>query len=850
MKMEKMHVVPHSHWDREWYMSFSKHRYRLVQLIDDVLEYLENGEFPYYQMDGQFIPIEDYLEIRPQNKKRIEKLVQEGRLLIGPWYVLQDEYLIGGECNIRNLAYGMDESKKLGKVSMIGHMPDSFGNISQMPQILQGFGIDNAVFGRGITPILFGWDTLPEYKESASEVKWKAPDGSTIIGVQMTCWYDNARELPVDKKTLQQKLEKLTTVMSKVQATPYYLGMNGCDHQPLQKNLPKAIEMANELGYPLEISNLERYVDSVRPYADTFYEVVGELNSQKTDGYGALRNTASARIYIKQLNYKAEYALCSLLEPLYTMNMLAGGEYDQDILDYSWKTLLKNYPHDSICCCSVDQVLRDMEGRFNAVIDTCESAINDISTHFVSNESVFNSSENIVVYNFSPFSMDEWVEVDLLFSADDVNREFSIREENGTEVPFEEISREVKKLYELPDDSFRIIHEKCVVKIRIFPNVEGFGYKVLHISNDKPISKPSIFYKDGRIETESIILTINENGSFDLFDKRNQKTYQNQNIYEYVGDIGNEYETKCFGNTITSANSKAEIVITVNDYTAEVKIQNEMRIPKMFNKEANAFEGTDSLKIETILTVYNNSPIVQIRTKFINNCENYRLRALFQYECQHEYCTADSPFDMIQRNIKPEKEWKNPNNSDRMNAFIEYADAHGGVAISGKGIHEYEIYKDQKTVGVTLLRAVGEMGDWFYFSTPEAQCKGVMDVSYAFIPLLKEDEIDNICRLYSFYKPSLFAQSCATLKGELKEHYFFKFVRKGIINCSAIKRAKDGNGTIIRLYNPSKYDGEVDFEMVGLKQIFYCNLDESIEREIYGNSISVKAKKIITLKIV
>ena len=848
--MKKMHIVPHSHWDREWYMSFSKHRYKLIQLIDEVIEELEKGNFPYFQMDGQFIPIEDYLEIRPHNRERIKALVQSGKLLIGPWYVLQDEYLIGGEANVRNLAYGIEESKKFGRVSMVGHMPDAFGNISQMPQILQGFGIDNAIFGRGITPILWGCDDIPTYPESASELKWTSPDGTSVIGVQMSCWYDNARELPTEKDALSTKLHKLTKVMSKIQATPYYLGMNGCDHQPLQKDLPEAVQLANELGYPLEISNLERYVNDVRPYASSFLEVVGELNSQKTSGYKILVNTASTRIYMKQLNYKAEYMLNGLLEPLYSLNYMAGGEYDQDVLDYSWKTLLKNYPHDSICCCSIDQVIKDMEGRFHAVIDTCEMAIEDISPRLVSQESIFNDCKNVVVYNLSPFATSEWVETELMFNVDNADSPFHLIDEEGKNIPFEEISREMKKVYELPRDSFRIIHEKCIVKVRILVSVDGFGYKILHIcEGEQPKQSAIILFEDKQIETENIILTINSNGSFNLFDKRSKKLYERQNIYEYIGDIGDEYNTELAGEPITTEKTVANITVDVTDYTAIIKICNEMQIPKYYNSNLKAFEKQETLTIETTLMVNYNSPMVKINTKFVNKCENYRLRALFNYNCQKDYCTADIPFDMARRNLIREKEWENPNNDDRMNAFVEYADQFGGILISGKGIHEYEVKGTEKIAGITLLRAVGKMGDWFDFSTPEAQCKGESDISYAFIPLLDEYDEQGVLEGYSFYKPCLYAQGCANVKNGLSDLTFFRFKRNGIVQCSAVKRANDGNGIIVRLYNPTSKDVNVKFDSFKETRIFACNLDESVITEIYNQKLMIPAKKIMSFKI-
>ena len=139
MEKKTLHIVSHSHWDREWYMSFEQHRMRLVELFDTLIETMENHpEYKYYHMDGQYVVIEDYLEVRPQMKDRLFKLIGEDRIQIGPWYVLQDEYLTSGEANVRNMLYGIKLCKSIGADPvMCGYFPDAFGNISQAPQILR-----------------------------------------------------------------------------------------------------------------------------------------------------------------------------------------------------------------------------------------------------------------------------------------------------------------------------------------------------------------------------------------------------------------------------------------------------------------------------------------------------------------------------------------------------------------------------------------------------------------------------------------------------------------------------------------------------------------------------------------
>ena len=206
-----LHIIPHSHWDREWYLPFETHRTRLVKLFDTLIELMEkNPDYTYYHMDGQFVVIEDYLEIRPQMKDRLLALIKADRIQIGPWYILQDEYLTSGEANVRNMLYGIKLCKNFGADPvMSGYFPDAFGNISQAPQILRGFDIDNAIFGRGLNDMGADNVVVKQNGITKSEMLWQSPDGSEVIGIMFANWYCNAMELPTDKEALAAKLENV-----------------------------------------------------------------------------------------------------------------------------------------------------------------------------------------------------------------------------------------------------------------------------------------------------------------------------------------------------------------------------------------------------------------------------------------------------------------------------------------------------------------------------------------------------------------------------------------------------------------------------------------------------------------
>ncbi len=169
MAQHTLTFVSHTHWDREWYQPFQAFRIRLVQLMDKLLEILDRDPtYRCFMLDGQTIVLEDYLAIRPEQASAIRRQVAAGRLLIGPWYILPDEFLVSPESTIRNLLVGAHIAAAYGGRIDVGNIPDPFGHISQLPQILRGFDIDNAVFWRGVGP-------------APNEFRWAAPDGSEVL---------------------------------------------------------------------------------------------------------------------------------------------------------------------------------------------------------------------------------------------------------------------------------------------------------------------------------------------------------------------------------------------------------------------------------------------------------------------------------------------------------------------------------------------------------------------------------------------------------------------------------------------------------------------------------------------
>lgn len=347
-------LVPHTHWDREWYLPFEAFRHRLVRLLDRLVAIMESDpEYRFFHLDGQTIVLEDYEAIRG-TAPRLRSLIQQGRIQIGPWYVLPDEFLVSAEALLRNLQEGFRVAESYGvHPAPVGYLPDMFGHISQMPQLLRGFGLDHAVVWRG---------TPAEIK--SNQFYWQAPDGSTVLAVFLPLGYGFGFALPSDPKQFLARLQFFLPALKKNETTNVILLPNGTDHWEPQPEIPVVLKAVQALrpDWRLEMGHLALYLQRVasRLHHPPAYQ--GELYSANQTLI--LPGVASARIYLKQADFRASALLERYLEPLAVLARIHAGPDLTDHLRYLWRLLLQNHPHDSICGCSVDAVHEEMEIRY------------------------------------------------------------------------------------------------------------------------------------------------------------------------------------------------------------------------------------------------------------------------------------------------------------------------------------------------------------------------------------------------------------------------------------------------------------------------------------------------------
>jgi len=342
-------LVPHTHWDREWYAPFDEFRERLVAMMDTLIE-LGNAGFPHFHLDGQTAMIDDYLAVRPERASDIRRLAKDGKLSAGPWVTQMDEFLVSGETHLRNLERGLARAGELGRPLMVGYLPDQFGHVGQMPQILAHEGIDRAVVWRGVPKEI-----------DRTQFWWEAPDGSRVLAEYLAFGYSLGWDIEQqqDPEELAASLRRKAEHVAPFLASERMLITVGADHTGPDATLPERLAIADEHlpGMTVRIGALSDHLDA-RP-DDGLPSWRGELRSSARAHL--LPNVYSARTHQKRERGRVETLVERYAEPLAAL--VPGFVWPAEELDRAWTLLLWNGAHDSVCGCSHDQVARDVDAR-------------------------------------------------------------------------------------------------------------------------------------------------------------------------------------------------------------------------------------------------------------------------------------------------------------------------------------------------------------------------------------------------------------------------------------------------------------------------------------------------------
>jgi mannosylglycerate hydrolase len=904
-KQEGFHaiIIPHTHWDREWYSTFQNFRSRLVIMMDNLLEILaKDPAFTCFTFDGQVIPFEDYLEVRPERREDIRKYVKAGRIEVGPYYVLPDNYLVSGEAHIRNLLLGMRMSEDLGKVMKVGYIPDAFGQIAQTPQILQGFGIDSAVFFRGVGN---------EGDRLKSEFIWQAPDQESSV---LTHWlidgYGTLEKVSEDMKSALSQLGFAVKRFLVKASTHNVLLMNGMDHVEAQPHIPLVVKQANQKSTDgtFKIGTLSEFFEAVRKDKPEFVVYQGEFRGAKYTN--VTPGVTSTRTYLKQKNVEMEILLERWAEPFDAWVWSLGGRHNHGLIWRAWKYILQCHPHDSICGCGIDPIHDEMMRRFKSAQQLGEAVVQKDLSSIASNVNVGPDEYAIVVFNPLAWSRTDIVEATILTSKS--TEKFELFDPEDKSVLFSVVDeRIISKAY---SSKFK---EKVFDIALLAENVPPCGYKTYRVRpfKEKEEKRQDVKKADNSssiavrgknvVENEFFRVQVETNGSITLLDKATETSYRGFNIFEDVGDVGDEYNYSPpkHDKTYSSENLTARVTPCASGSAiCTLKIEYDLMLPIGVDNDRQTRSTTlVSCPAFCYVSLYPGVPRVDFRLELVNSAKDHRLRVLFPtgMKCEHSY--ADQAFHVIERSLElPDaKNWTElPMPTYPMQSYVSAGDGKNGATVTTRGLHEYEVKKDG-TIAITLLRCVGwlsredlttrEATAGPIIQTPDAQClgrqtffysvishRGTWETGKAFVQAMQHQApmrtvqvldhefatLGEWALVSTEFKDPVVKKSQKPLRSSpypLGQSYLS--VEPSSVILSAVKRAEDGSGIIVRFYNTTSQTVEAkltfyrkitEATLVNMREEPRSKNDENKEAcHVRGRQVSFEARpyKVNTLKL-
>lgn len=839
-RKKTVHIISHTHWDREWYLN-SKFVNRWIPIFFDALFEMMEKEPEYrFVLDGQTSILDDcYGELERNGQdvdafqETLKMYVEEGRIILGPYYLQPDWQLISGEALVRNMLYGKQMSEEMGGGTTTGWLLDNFGQISQAPQIHKQFGMNGIVVWRGV-------EFEPE--QLNSEFEWQSPDGTVLPCVYLLSSYRNAMRLADCPDIIYSRIRNEAEKIAPFATTGNVLLMNGYDQEMNPDDiLPYLKDGQADFGdFMVKQSSPDDYMKAVIAELKCPRRFSGPLYSGRY--ISVFPGILSCRMYLKVKNDQVQRKLEQQAEPLRVMALVMGGKKKQTSLDPVWKRLLKNHPHDSICGVSVDDVHTDMEDRLDAVdkeLDCCvadsvqEIAARIDTTAFKDAKAVFH------IINTCP--MGRICNVCLPWSVEQDHEDYEVRDQNGAVYETQKTAAGLLTLSELP----------------------AFGYQTLGMFKtlkqerrlDASLGKTGLPV----LENAWIRVDFNSNGSFTLTDKRNMKTYKNMGYLEDCADSGDEYNFSDLENDVPRTTLQEQPEITVVEEGAlctVVKVSYIWKLPAelSFSRKERSRAETP-VPITTFVTLFKSSPAVHCKTVLRNRCKDHRIRVMFPTGVKTAESLAQTQFDVTAHPVTPNvfDNSKIPEDVKRIiigaresrpitqfpqREFVAVSDGTAGVAVFNQGLPEYEVLENDTTIAVTLFRSVGwlartdlntRIGDAGpEIFTPDAQCLRDMEFSYDVYPMsagMDEERLMEQCA--AIHQLPLVVKSTVHEGSFQAECGFFHVTSKADIRITAVKEAQDGNGVILRLFHAGEREEQVQISAdIPVLEVYETNLAE------------------------
>ena len=870
-KNDVFHVITNTHWDREWRFAFQRNRQMLVDMIDSVLEILENEpEFRAYHLDSQSIVLKDYLEIKPHNKERIKRLARDKRLLHGPWYILPEEFQVGGENLIRNLLFGHAVINEHGGVSKIGYSPFSWGQISQLPQIYNDFDINLIMFYRGINSIdspkaEFIWrgadntemissrfSTLPRYNfffyvyrpvahnEQFSDTTqpWDEdilfhPADPQMVDEDYTIISPHTQYHP---ENIEEQVNKLIEDQYEDFTTPHKIWMEGHDSSGPNVQTARIIQDIKKKMPHLDVrhSTLEEYAEALYQSVDRdqLSVVDGERRSAQHDYrcWNLYGYTTSARMYLKQMNFDAERWIQYYAEPFNIFSMLMGRDIKDRYPEKAWELLVENSAHDSIGGCSLERIHEDMVNRYKQSKEISTGLFSRASSYLVRqmNTGSFptldpDEKDNgvfLTVINPLNYTRTEVAEAFIDIPTEMDQGDFEILDADGNSLRKEilekyEFASVVEQMINRPK-SLEVTRYRTLIR---FEDLSSFALKAYHIrpvaaSFESQDQDASLY-----LENEYLRVDVNENGTLNITDKVQDVVYNRTAWFYDEGEAGQAWIHKKYGLEANTLESRPRITKSFSaSMRNEICIEHEMELPVDLNERGKDNPRTNTTHIRLRLSLQEATRFLEMDVDVDNHSESHRLRMMFPSGLKADHSYGEGQFDVVKRSLqRPDtSDWvEQPMYDYPMHHFVDLTDGDKGMAVLVDGLKEYEVLPDeQNTLAITLFRGfeykINPAAPQDYSHEKGTQMLGHSSYRLAFYPHAGDWQEGQVYKeAYRFNYHLRMAQS-GPLKGSMGTEASFLEVEPDSLVVSTLKKAEDPDfdGFVLRLFNPSEKETE------------------------------------------
>ncbi|MBO4468088.1 MAG: alpha-mannosidase, partial [Clostridia bacterium] len=669
----------------------------------------------------------------------------------------------------------------------------------------------------------------------------------------------------------------------------------GCDFSGSIEELDKIIEVANKEfpDYEFSHSTLEAYISELREKIDPdkLRTIEGELRdgpSSATSG-----NALSTRLYIKQANKKAQNLLIYKAEPLSAVASMLGGEYEKGFLDRSWEYLLKSHCHDSINGVTQDKTADDNIFRINQAIEIADAAADRSISEIIGNIDLGGYSDEdvlLVAFNPLPFPVSEILKVAVDMPENEDAWDFTVTDENGEQMKVQWISKEsgIRIIHDLNSRPWPLHVDTHTVYMESGVIPAG-GFKVYKVKTDRTFERSficgptyqrttlgnEIAQANDILENDYLKVTVNSNGTFDLTDKENNKTYKNLHCFEDTGEVGDYWINLPPNNNrtyVTTASNACVWCENNGPLSATLGIKCKMELPKsgdrpgcFFGSGTKRSDETEILEITSYLTLKKGSKKLDVKVEIDNNIADHRLRVLYPTGLDADYSYAAGHFGVDKRPVMSKESgveyWQDMQTLPQQ-TFVDVTDGKNGIAFVNDSLTEYELKKDGRgTLALTLLRSVKNricterraINDF-----PEqngGQCFGKQTATYSIYPHKGDwDEGSVYTEAQKFNNGVTVMQTAAHKKGGIKPGESFYSLSNDKLIMSAFKRAEDRKTLVFRFFNPTDKTQKTELSFLkDIKKAYILNLNEERQSEIPVNSgsisLSAEKSKIITVEV-